>query len=117
MIESRGNVGSYARPGRKVGLGVLVVGLVFGLVNGIAWLASHSYFPTMLASVPAAILCGLAMMLFPGADIPSSVPPERLATYLWRLAPWSHRLIWVFATLLGIAAGLAIINAAGYFQI
>lgn len=116
MIESRGKMGSYTVPGRKVGLGVLIVGLVFGLVNGIAWLAGHYYFPKMLACVPAAILCGLAMMLFPGADIPSTVPPERIAGYLWRLAPWSHRFIWVFATLLGIVAGLAIINAAGYFR-
>ena len=97
------------KPGRKIGLILLAVGVVFGAVNVVMILSAGKYFPKLTAAVPVLALLGIAMMLFPGkAEEKEAV--DRISI-LWNGASVKDKSAWIVSSIAGLVIGLYIILA------
>lgn len=95
------------KPGRKVGLILIVLGLIFGAVNAVMIVSAGKYLPKLTAAVPVLLLLGLAMMLFPG-EAEGKEASEKISL-LWKGAAMKDRAAWILSSAAGLAVGLYVV--------
>jgi hypothetical protein len=101
--------------GRLIGTVILVLGII-AIASMYIIFSSTNYLPKFVASGPALIIVGLAMYIFPGGDVTNKElnAKTKAAGFMWTDAPLLHKIIWIFALLIGVAASLYQMISIGF---
>jgi hypothetical protein len=90
---------------RSMPIGLIVVGVLFGVANVVA-LSFGYFFPKILAASPAVVLFGIAMLLVPAAEPPADVDARERQLQYFAQASMLHKVVWVGCAVVGGLGGL-----------
>ena len=92
--------------GRLQGIILFSVGLIFA-VFAIVMLNNTGSVMQLFFAAPALLLLGIAMIIFPGSDIPVSEHKDKSKQIeVFTKAPVIHKIIWAVAFILGITISI-----------
>jgi hypothetical protein len=88
-----------------VGIGMLILGIVFVAINYFTITYEQMYLPKLLLAGCIIGFMGLGLILFPGpaTDLKDS---SGYWKKLWKESPVLNRVMWIVFTLAGVAVGL-----------
>lgn len=90
---------------KKFGLGFLIVGLVLILINYLSISFTDYFYPKMLIVGLSVSMFGIAMVLFPGGDIPENTPNGQKINVMFKGAPLLSKIMWVAFAAAGVIGG------------
>lgn len=97
----------------KIGLGVLILGIILGLVNVIAIYAMDSYFPKLVVFATTLFAWGIAMLIFPVAEPGPEVPQNKQLGVAFSKAGILTKIMWILFPLIGLVAGFYLMISLG----
>ncbi len=98
----------------KFGLTMLVIGFIL-LSGSYLGLSSGYYFPKLIALGGVLLFLGIAMLIFPGGEIPEGTPPDKQIKTSFRNAPITNKIMWFFLPAVGLALSIWWIDTLGGF--
>ena len=101
---------------RVVPVSVIAIGATIAGVNAISLAVANSYFPKTLMAMPAMLLVGVAMLIFPGAGFPPGTPAAEQARRYLPDAPVLHKAMWIVFGGVGLAIGFHALTRLGYIN-
>ncbi len=103
------------KAGRLIGIIILILGVIANICLYTIF-ATSEYIPRVVVSGPALIIVGLAMIIFPGGNVTNQELKNKTKTMgiMWKNAPLLHKLMWIFALILGAVASLFQMISIGF---
>jgi hypothetical protein len=92
-----------------LGIGLLLVGIVFVAINWYLFHYQNQYMPKLLVSGTVIFFLGLGFTIFPGAEIDETNSRSYLKNKL-KETSWLIKLIWILFLLAGVLATVMIMD-------
>ena len=92
-----------------LGIGLLIVGVLFVAGNWYLFNYQNYYFPKLLISGIVILFIGLGFTLFPGAHS-NEVDSRQFFKYKFKNTPWVVKLIWLGFLAMGVVAVFLVID-------
>jgi len=93
---------------RGVGIGLLIVGLIFICINLYTITYEYFWLPKLLLVGIVVTTLGLALTIFPGANVPIE-NNKQFFKQKFSQTSWRDKLIWIFSILAGSTIAIWVI--------
>ena len=92
-----------------LGIGLLIVGVVFVAINWYLYHYQNQYMPKLLISGIVIFFLGVGFTIFPGT-YSEEIDSKNHLRYLWEDTPLKIKLIWLLFLMAGIVAAVMIMD-------